>query len=111
MLFVFDDVILQDIGIFRRTVFHDGQINLVEVAVFHLHGHTREGLACLGKHHGTAHGTVDAMNQSGKHIARLVVFLLDVILDIVEKTHITGLVALHNLRRKLVDDNQMIILV
>ena len=83
----------------------------MEVAVLHLDGHPREGLAGLGKHHGTAHRTVDAMHQPSEDVARFVVFLLDVILHIVEQAHVARLVALHNLRRELVHHDEVVVFV
>ena len=51
------------------------------------------------------------MDEAGKHVARLVILHLDVFLDIIEEAHVTRLVALHDFRGELVDDDQMIVLV
>ena len=51
------------------------------------------------------------MHQSCEHIARFIVFLLDVFFDIVEKAYVTSLIALNNFRREFVHHDEVVVLV
>ena len=88
-------------------VFHEGEVSLAEVAVFHLDGHAGESLARFGEHDRAAHGSVDAVDEAGEDVAGLVVFFLDVFLHIIEQALVARFVALHDFGGQLVDDDEV----
>ena len=101
---VLDDVVLEHIGLLGRMVLYQSEINLSEIAVFHLDGHAGEGLARLGEHDGATHGAVNTVDEAGKDVPRLVVLHFDVFFHVVEQAYVARFVALHDFRGELVDD-------
>ena len=51
------------------------------------------------------------MHHAEKHVARLMVLLLDIFLHRLSEWRVAGLVALHDLATLLIDDDDVIVLV
>ena len=73
--------------------------------------HPSEGLAGLGKHHQTAHGAVEAVDNAQKHVAGLVVLGFQVVLNHLRQRTVAGFVALHYLSTLLVHHYKVVVFV
>ncbi len=94
-----------------RTVLRYGPIDLTDRLVRKHLVEARQSLARPGEENDSADWTVDAVNNTQENIARLVILLLDISLNVVEQSMISGLVGLNNLADLLVDGDYMVILV
>ena len=72
---------------------------------------TRQALARTGKDYRSAYGSVEAVNHPEEGVTGLVVLHPDVFPDHLGQRNITGFIALNNLRRILIDNQHVIVLV
>ena len=94
-----------------RGVLHHSPVGLAYLVMFYLLVEARQGFARLGENHQPAHGPVQSVHHAAEHVARLVVFLFQVIFDKVGHAEVARFVALHYLRRQFIDDYQMVVFV
>ena len=73
--------------------------------------HASKRFACFCKDHKSTDRAVGAMNQTTKHIARLGISLLNILTHNLHKRSVARLIALHNLARTLIDDDDVIVFV
>ena len=93
------------------TALHHCPVCLVHIARAEHVVESRQSLRCLGKHHESAYGAVESVYNAKKHVAWLVVFLLDILLHCIGQRLVAGLVALHYLAAALVDYYNVIVFV
>ena len=65
----------------------------------------------MGKEDDASNGTVEPMNHTKEHAARLGIRFLDVLFHRLRQRLVAGLVALNNLSRAFIDDDKMVIFV
>ena len=96
---------------FLGALFHYRPIGLFHLTVTEHLIQSGQCLARFGKHHQSADGTIQAVGHPNENIARLIIFLFQVLFHHLRQRSITGLVSLNDFRRSLIDYNNMIILV
>ena len=72
---------------------------------------TRKGFRRTGKDNQTGYGTVETVDDTKKHGARLLVLFFQVLLDGFRQRFVASLVTLHNLAALLRDDDDVVVLV
>ena len=110
-LLVSDQIMHEFAALLFRSSFHDSPITFLYLAVTKHIVQSRQCLARLGKHYQPAHRTVEPMSYSHKDITRLIIFLFQPRFQHLAQRSISRLIALHNLRATLIDNNQMIVFV
>ena len=94
-----------------RTVLCQRPICLVHVARAEHVVESRQRLRRAGKYHQSAHGPVEPVHHSEKHVPRLGIRLFDVFLHGVRQRFVARLVALYNLAAALADDDYVVVFV
>ena len=93
------------------TTLNDSPISLVNLIVAKHIIKSCQRLARLGKDHKSADRTVDAVSHATEYIARLGISLLNILTHNLHKRSVARLIALHNLARTLIDDDDVIVFV
>jgi len=103
--------VYQRIGVPGRSLRHKGPVGFFHAAFTEERAQPLERLFRAGKEHHAARGTIQPVRDPDEDVSLLPVFFLQVVTDLVGQRTVAGLVALHNVGRKLVDGNEVIVFV
>lgn len=106
-----EEIIIDASRLLGESTLHHSEIRLMQLTTTQHIIEAGEGLGSLGESHHTPHRAVDAMHYAAEYIARFVVLLLKIHLNLLGEGSVAGLIPLHYLPLCLIYYDNMIVFV